>query len=834
MSVFSKVTRKELKKNRTRTLVTIVGVILSAAMFTGVMTFISSLQNYFLQNVEQTSGSWHAADLFTTREDAQAYLEDGRVKDGVLIEDLGFVPLKDADDTGYPYLRIYGIDEQSQKMLPISLLQGRMPQNAQEIVISEELLGNRSIDCKVGDVLSLSIGLREYDGAILWDADPLRYDEDGNLMENLLPVQSRTYTIVGICKTPSYLMGRSVCYAAFTVPDQTAATVSAYVQVHDLDDAYLLNGAGLNEVNRDYLMASGKSNNDNYNSVVTGLAIVLSLLIIIGSISLIYNAFSISVSERTKELGLLASIGATRKQLYRSVMVEAFYIGIIGIPLGLASGVLGIGVTLSLIGDRFISLSSGSLPMHLHVSAPALLIAAGVSILTILLSAWLPARRAAHISPITAIRQSEDIRIRPRQVKTSRLTQLLFGLSGTLGAKNFKRNRKRYRATVFSLAMSIVLFVSANAFMEALTSPVENVVNVSNYDLSYICPAQELEETRTLLTTAQGVEKSSYYAVSFSDLSLDASLLTQKGRDYFAVSEQPGSADVSFGVIGLEDALFDQTARDLGVNTEQFYGDHAVGLWYGVAQGYDSAAQQFISVPITTSMPAAVQNGEFSITLAADASDAEVPFGLSSLLPASPGIILPYSQYEKWIESPDSVWMVFSAVNPTETYTEMQLLLRQNGKSATLLYNESATNESMASLVLVLKVFSYGFIALIALIAVTNVFNTISTSVMLRKREFAMLQSVGMTRGGVYRMLSYECLIYGLKALLYGIPLAILFCAGISYSLGQGGDFGFILPGFAIAISAVAVFIVVGITMVYAIRRAQRENLVDALKSEIF
>ena len=157
---------------------------------------------------------------------------------------------------------------------------------------------------------------------------------------------------------------------------------------------------------------------------MTSLGIILVGIIAFGSISLIYNAFSISVSERTRQFGLLSSIGATKHQLTGSVLFEAFFLSIIGIPLGILSGIIGIGITFFFTGDMIAGFlySDSDVTLSLHASIPALLAAVLVSLITILISAYLPARRAMKGSAIEAIRQSKDIIIRPRKVKTAKLT----------------------------------------------------------------------------------------------------------------------------------------------------------------------------------------------------------------------------------------------------------------------------------------------------------------------------------------------------------------------------------------------------------------------------
>lgn len=148
------------------------------------------------------------------------------------------------------------------------------------------------------------------------------------------------------------------------------------------------------------------------------------------------------------------------------------------------------------------------------------------------------------------------------------------------------------------------------------------------------------------------------------------------------------------------------------------------------------------------------------------------------------------------------------------------------------LFNVAETMETERALITIMRVFSYGFIALISLIAAANVFNTISTNIILRRREFAILESAGMSKKGFHKMMNYECILYGVKGLLYGIPVSILITYFIYRSLSNGLDMKFFIPIGSIAVAIGSVFIVVFATMLYSMNRIGKENTIDALRNE--
>lgn len=254
--------------------------------------------------------------------------------------------------------------------------------------------------------------------------------------------------------------------------------------------AFIAKHEGLNapaHTNNELLRGYGILARDSFMTVAYRMAAVLIVIIMVGSVSLIHNAFAISVSERSRQFGILSSVGATKKQLAGSVLYEGAIIGAIGIPIGVVCGVAGIGITLRLVGGMITR--GGATELKLAVSAPLLILAAVIAFCTILISAYIPAARAAKASAIDAIRQSADVTIKSKDVRGGKLTGRLFGLEGTLALKNFKRNKGRYRSTVFSLFISIVIFISAASFGLYLDLGQQGLCRCQTTTLN-ICPSR--------------------------------------------------------------------------------------------------------------------------------------------------------------------------------------------------------------------------------------------------------------------------------------------------------------------------------------------------------
>ena len=224
-------------------------------------------------------------------------------------------------------------------------------------------------------------------------------------------------------------------------------------------------------------------------------------------------------------------------------------------------------------------------------------------------------------------------------------------------------------------------------------------------------------------------------------------------------------------------------------------------------------------------------------TLRSEKTIEETPFFVSRSTPVAINMIYPHSMLESVI--PEAALNQFrnteyflTSSNHAASFENLATMLTENGLSSRQLFDYAANAETNRNVITIIRVFAYGFIVLISLIAAANVFNTISTNISLRRREFAMLKSVGMTQKGFRRMMNCECLLYGSKALLLGLPVS----CGITYliyrAVTTAYETFFHLPWAAIGIAVLSVFLVVFATMIYAMRKAKKDNPIDALKNE--
>ena len=907
MNIFHRFTLASLKKNRVRTLVTVIGIMLSMALLTAVIEGANSGMQYLVRAETERVGAFHG---YWREVEADKVSELARAEDvnkTAAFYRVGHAQVCDGEVKLTRYLQIESMGAGLTDLVAVHLTAGRMPENEREIILPDRYVGQVA-RARVGDTLTLSVGQRTLNGK------PIAAHKEYEKNEELTDCRELTYTVVGIFEKLDTVIdnGYSPSYIALTAGEATGPATVFFTLKHPARFYSLMKdnlnaGIGYDWVaHSDLLAYSGSFRNGALTRMMYGLVTVLVVLIAFGSISLIYNSFSISVSERTRQFGILKSVGATKKQIRGTVLYEALVLCGIAIPLGAGVGCAGIGITLYCLRDSFhlILSDTSDVKMKLVVSWVGLGMAALLCLAIALISAWIPARRALSISPIQAIRQSADVKISRREVKTSRLTQKLFGFEGMMASKNFKRNRKRYRSPVVSLFLSVTLFISAAAFCNYLKASVSSITSKdSGADIVY--HTYDLRENPDALLEklcrANGVERGAYLATRYETLRLPEGTLTKSYLEIFSDimgSDTDGLYDMK--LCAVSDAEFLRFTKAAGIDGERYLtSEEPMGLLYNRGSRYvrdasDASGSRAKWTTYTLFAPSATvgtyesrrirseidgysfiaqdKDGdgrylylskEDKATYRATGDDAEreaflnahakriseaeavqvlsfrlggtvdaVPLGMSE---EKPFLIYPYSriaEVTKIDPSEDGVSFCFEAPAHAAAYADMKQILVDAGQMTSGLYDNAEEIEAMRSTVTVVNVFSYGFIILISLIAVANVFNTISTSIALRRREFAMMKSVGLTTRGMHKMLNYECLIYGIKGLALGLPVSFLSTFAIWLVVGQAVEQPFMIPWAAVAIAVGSVFAVVFATMLYAGGKLRRDNPIDALKNE--
>lgn len=525
MNLYTALTLRYLKENKKRTIVTIIGIILSTALICGIGNIYNSLMDYQVRKTVENNGDFHATVYDVQKKDLSKVTKNAGISKYAYSENLDFGKYKDEKFL----LQMKSYDKGAFDGYQISLKEGNMPTNNKEIVLSEDsyILKEK----KIGDIITLKVGKRvTKEGDILTGS---WMDED----EKLIDTHKEQYKIVGIVNKPGFEMGKQITTAISyldinTMGDKDSVNVSISANkpkeiysiaeliaknlglkvegtIDEDIDSYYNNENNVYyenlQFNEHLLRLQSASAYDNINGGIDKIIIFVTSLVIICTIATVYNAFSISISERKKQFGILNSIGATKSQTTKLVLMEAFLVSVIGIPLGLFAGTFAIDMVFKIIGSFYSSSLVGELGLRVVYSPTVIILSAIIVIITILISAILPARQAAKISPLEAIKNSSNLKI--GKVRDSKIVRALFKAEGVLAYKNLRRNKKKFRITLFSLIISVVIFISFSGFMTLFINANKVQFGQLNYDLNLSSSSEMDKKSLEELKNINGVER---------------------------------------------------------------------------------------------------------------------------------------------------------------------------------------------------------------------------------------------------------------------------------------------------------------------------------------
>lgn len=882
MNILTKITGKNLKSNPVRTLVTIIGIVISTAMFTAMTSFTMSLYSYLMKTVIYNDGAYHLGNNSCTISEYETVVNDKRVDEVGLSKSLGYAVIGSTNDYK-PYVYVEAMDEKMMELLPIHLTAGRMPLNENEILIPNHLYSNGEVATKLNDKLTLNIGKRyaldeegNPDKSYAYYQNTMFMGEDvdtGDRIsvvshETLLDTQPRTYTIVGYYERPDFENYTAPGYTAITCLEKgyKAAEEDVFNVRYTLNKKYIGDAWGIadelgaDKVNSSVLNYSGGFKYNNLQQLFGVLMAIFAIIIMVGSVSMIYSAFSISVSERTKQFGLLASLGATKKQIRHSVIVEAMMVSAVGIPVGIVCGLVGIGITLHFVGEKFHSIISSPYSVNLVVNSWEIIAAALIALITVVISAWIPSRRATRISAISAIRQSSDVKRESSKLLINRkytLTRKIFGVPGMLARKYFARSRRKYRVTIFSMSMSIILFIVTGSYCAYLQGFVDTNVNYYKYDYSYDYYGDNPDAVLEALTQAKGVDNLLYYSLDNSAYyQLDANESNsseeyirnnEKFISIYADSHSHYERSLYCHVVFINDDAFLDYCEKLGYRTEGLDLSTVGGILRNridYVLYYEDEDDNYIRENVSTTVfkddtsfievkPTEVDENVPNPFLVWKLTDSPLEFfdfsSLTLIYPASSAL----NEHSEGYNNAEFLFKSKEGMHQ-EMIDDINRILSKNGYDTAedLFWDADANRKDDQNILIIINVFSYGFITLMALICVANVFNTISTNIALRRKDFAMLRSMGLSQKGITTMMVYECLLYGTRAVVFGLPVATAFAYLIYMMYGRSSQFGFYIPVYSIVIAVVGAFVMVAISMMYATSKIRRNNVIDELKSE--
>lgn len=847
MSILNRLTIKNLRLNKKRTIVTIIGIILSTALMVGIGLLFSSFQDLMIRDTIGYNGKYEAnySDVDLDK------LNNIKDKDFTYFYEkpIGFSKIESSNEYK-PYMYITSVNKEYFNEL--KLVDGSFPKNENEVVISNHVITNGGLNYKVGDFVTLKYGTRNIEGEETLANSEYVPGEEIDITGEV------TLKIVGIVERSNFESYSASGYTAFTLDvNSDKGNVNLYV-MFDKNKKIIKQSEELaKELSYDYdinynstlLALYGESTYGNVMTTMVSMMMIMLALVSIGCIIVIYNSFAISVMERKKEFGLLSSIGATKKQLAHTVFFEAVVVGVIGIIFGILGAYIGIGCVVLVINN----LISDMLDYKLYLVTNPLFIIIPVIFMIVVIgvSAFIPSRRASKVSPIEAIRQNDDIKINKKKIRTSKLVLKLFGIEGEIALKNIKRNKKKYRVTIVSLFISIVLFISFSSYMNYTLNTASSVMGEVPYDYQISYFGDDPNNDKEALDKINEIVKSSdvkeYVSYSVSNLSIIGNYTySDEYLDFYksAYGENGIKAlnNLKYQYISiyiLDDNSYNKYKKLIGLDKDSVI---LLNKFKGVSYGNNKRVNYNIPV---------INNGNINIKIC-NFDDEENTDTTKYCNKNIDNIFVTNKSFdliEEFSYMSDFKIVVnkklYDSISDSSThYTQFNIISDNTNnidkltKDLDKYSNVNYTNikEAMKqanNLILVVKILMYGFISLVTLIGVTSVFNTISTSMALRKREFAVLRSIGLTNRGFNKILFFESLFFGMKSLIFAIPVSIGITVLIHYALADMVSIStIIIPWKYIIISIVSVFVIVLLTMMYSTSKIKKHNIIEQIREE--
>lgn len=937
MNLMKKLTLKNLKLNRKRTIVTIVGIILATALLSALVTLVSSFQYSMIEYQKQKGGDFHVKFSNVKMSELSEFKNNRNIESTFETMGMGFAKLDGCKNEDKPYAYVMATDEAGFEKGCFNLIEGRMAKNEDEIVIPRHLKTNGRIDIKVGDEITLDIGKRYDSNTESVISENCAYEHEA---ETLTDTVTKRYKVVGIMERPGYGMEdySAAGYTFVTYSDELAAidngtkseaseadtTLTVYSRYTKKalrnKDAVTADIIGVDEklfekANDSSVEMSAEESdrflkemeNAKYDIYINGflisyecvfpidgtfkalftVAAVVALIIILTSVYCIKNSFNISITEKIRQYGMLASVGATRRQIKSSVKTEAAMLGVVGIPVGTMSGILASLILVKVVN----ALSAGWLNFALsfHTSLPALILAVIMSIATIYFSATGSARRAAKVTPLEAIRNTKEIKIKSVKLKTPAIIGRIWGIGGVISYKNIKRNNKKYRTTVTSIVICSVTFIVISYFMSMAFS----VVGMSyasvdyNIGINMSCKKDlDIEKLSELVSGIEGVEDYLVGAGYYFDV--DKPEYTKEYGEYCG-QLYDDSEDVSqeFLITVLNDKSYDKYASDAGIKNAD---TGAILVNKGTFDVYNEKSSKYVKEEMELYKYKAGDTIECGYNVYDDASsddnavegDTEssteintednsgyvdeetinkgvrktVDVTIAGVTDKVPTCYNGYGNTSLLFMNQkgfESLWAdgksgnefkpgnaIYSAYVVAENADEYQDTFEketeENPEYSQISFYVSNMDKQMRdekSLFTLLGVFAYGLIVVIALIGITNIINTLSTGMELRSREFATLRSIGMTDKQFAGMVRLESVFISVKALVIGVPLGILISYLLCVMMNRMDDAIIYEPPY----KAIILCIVVVIMLIYAIMKLsmtklRHNNIVETIKNE--
>jgi putative ABC transport system permease protein len=881
---YTGLTLKYLKGQKKRSLLTILGIVLSVTLFTAIGTIGVSYRDQLIRHTIQEYGDYHVSFNSIPGEAVPKVAFNASVKSTGVISREGYAVINETSEkekrenphaAPYRYLNIKGYDTEAMEMLQVQLESGRLPENPDEIILSSRSLSHFSITPQIGERIKLNLGIRKVAstgeerkinglGDFGWDLDEIfeaqvqhEFTVVGFMEEVGRGSWSSTFILPAITYNDNKTFDGTKKYFVYAkmktmdqIKEKTESILSSLRVSNVTEDSAkeLYRESGVEtfrvEYNNELLKLYGKSTYEGVNKSLILAYTAVAAFIMICTIAVIYNTFHISVVERISQFGMLRCIGATPAQIRSIVMKEAAILSFIGIPVGIFTGTVFMKLLFSYIGFLQLGLLNG---MRMIISYPVLVLAGVLGLVSVYFSAIGPARLASRVSPLEAVHKNDASKTdKAARGKQSVLAQKLLGMEGQFAMRNLNRNKKRFRITAFSMVISIVLFIVCNGLIDFLKQTTQLSGSQYSYSLMYDGPSKRIEDSiyEDILKLEAVQHAYKFYNSQVMAVIPKGKLnprYTELKRQNNGVEEEGGYRTSNNFLSSYGDNSLDALQAKLTtgtINKESMERENGIIVVQKISTITDQGKQLIIDQTtfkvgdkIKIRSMESNKQGYQTVTVAGIAEQ--------YLLSSSPsesailGFITTPAVYEKIIGNGDfsRIFILAYSDRPHKPVTDyLHALTKYAGG-----YNytdrvaelEQAKNDAMIA-----SIFLYGFMGVIALISFLNIVNTVSTNLILRSKEFAVLKAIGMTQSQMSRMIILEGVFYGVIAGVYGAAIGTAVSYGIHRLFMDAVEIVWTVPWSSIGIAFAGAMITTFAATLQPMRRLNKVKIIEALVRE--
>lgn len=799
MKIMNILTLRYLKANKKRSLLTLLCIMVSVIMMICVGMAFSSGKAFYKSYIEKTVGDYHYY-LYGAEKEVIDLIANDPLVDEYYKSDIFNLSYQDANinvlSGDYAYFQ--------KRNLQDYVLKGRLPVNKYEILVTEGFLKQNQIEKNIGDQIKF---------------------DNGNI-----------YTIVGlmsIYKTQDYFLNT---YQALTYIDENQPII-LYVKDKDTSNHIFdhteqlenqikkirntdADGVGL-VYNSSYLAIQDIFEENSKSSFLNIYKMIYILIGVIGIISIfiIYQAFHLSTNDRIQYLGMLSSVGATPTQKKRSVYFEGFILTLIAIPLGLIITYVGLSITF-LVANQMDLLKNTGVEIHIQISIAYMIAVIVLSFLTVAVALYIPARRISRISIMDALHKNDEVKVKKSKLQLNSFLKKYLHISWQMALKNYKRQGRKSKIIIFSLVLSMCLFITVFSFSKMFLRTVNDNSGISDYNIKAYVPLDNVDQINQILDSQ---DHQSYHFISQNFVKVHIN------QDY--LNYQDEMTDMSIAVI--DQKSYEDICKDNNIvptkNKALIY-DTPISIMNdnGEEETYSKLYKKM--------------DKNFIEEIYFEEYDGENIY--QRQLENFDSIELLHTEDELGISYSDEITLLV----PIEYYKEN---IREDAAITYYIQSDDADSlcDELASvgietvnieensqyarqLVQLVQIFVYGFVSIMVFFTLLNILNMMSASIEKRRKEFAMILSVGMSYKDMTKMIFIESFIYGIKTVIYGFPLCLLI-EYIMYQVSPYGNIDFSPSWIAYIISFLIIFLVMILTFKVGLNRFRKQNIIETLKDDM-